>query len=165
MLTEIQWKKITDLQTILDERILTEKGLVSSDTINSRFLALLVELGEFTNKQRCFKYWSNKLAEPKIVLLDEYIDCLHFLISLSISLEIDLKIYQFKKLEQELLDLIIMTFSQTIKVQKEQNQANFYLLYDYFFNIAIKLGWTADDIYNAYLLKNNTNHKRQDNNY
>ncbi|WP_425289035.1 dUTP diphosphatase [Spiroplasma endosymbiont of Clivina fossor] len=45
----------------LDARIL-EKKLLVEKTIDKRFLALLVELSEFSNELRCFKYWSNRMT-------------------------------------------------------------------------------------------------------
>lgn len=51
--------------------------------LGDRILALSVEVGEFANATRCFKYWSNKPSESKERLLDEYADILHFMLSVA----------------------------------------------------------------------------------
>lgn len=166
MLTNDQWNELIVLQNSLDKRILQEKGLLEIETINHRFLALLVELSEFTNEERSFKYWSSKPGSQKDKLLSEYVDCLHFIISLSISLKIDLSKYEFNNIfDEDLIQLIINTFNQILISQKKSEQKDFYLLCDYFLSIANKLNFTNDDIYETYILKNKINHERQDNNY
>lgn len=50
--------------------------------LNDRLLALFAEVGEFANATRCFKYWSRKPQESKERLLDEYVDILHFYLSI-----------------------------------------------------------------------------------
>ena len=55
-----------------------EKVLLT-DTI----LACLVELGEYANETRCFKHWSKKEPSHKNIRIMEYIDCLHFFLSIA----------------------------------------------------------------------------------
>ncbi len=57
-----------------------------------KMLALLVEIGELANETRCFKYWSNKPASEREVILEEYVDGLHFILSIGIDLGIDKKL-------------------------------------------------------------------------
>lgn len=54
----------------------------SKEFLNERILALFTEVAEFANATRCFKYWSKKPAENKERLLDEYVDILHFYLSI-----------------------------------------------------------------------------------
>jgi len=55
--------------------------------LNDRILALFTEVGEFANATKCFKYWSNKPAESKERLLDEYVDILHFYLSIGNTMQ------------------------------------------------------------------------------
>ena len=59
----------------------------SKDFLNERILALFVEVGEFANATRSFKYWSKKPPESKERLLDEYVDMLHFYLSIGNTME------------------------------------------------------------------------------
>lgn len=88
-------KTLFEMQEKLDNTILDKlndsPGLFDvkpKDLINQRLLALMVEVGEFANalKSEGFKYWSTKPAESRDRLLDEYVDVLHFFLSVGLSL-------------------------------------------------------------------------------
>ncbi|MGQ8924303.1 dUTP diphosphatase, partial [Bacillus halotolerans] len=90
-------QKMFEMQKALDERIIKEKGLEGQDLLPNLILALQVELAECANEWRGFKHWSND-REPRICLIDkkgqtakeyyknplleEYVDCLHFILSI-----------------------------------------------------------------------------------
>ena len=65
--------------SIGDEMIIVNHNDINF--LNERLLALFAEVGEFANATRCFKYWSHKPSESKERLLDEYVDILHFYLS------------------------------------------------------------------------------------
>jgi dimeric dUTPase (all-alpha-NTP-PPase superfamily) len=70
--------------------------------------ALLVELGEFANETRCFKFWSLKPASPKeVVILDEYADGMHFFLSLGIPLGVTTFSHRYKIREKDLSRAIV----------------------------------------------------------
>ena len=48
-------------------------------------LALLVEIGELANETRSFKFWSVKPASEKKIILEEFVDGIHFILSLGIE--------------------------------------------------------------------------------
>lgn len=78
-------KELLDKQKELDLYIAKEKNLrdpYDTKWLESRKLALLVEVAELANATRCFKYWSNKGPESKERMLDESANCLHFCLSL-----------------------------------------------------------------------------------
>lgn len=77
------------LQKELDDRIAKEHDLQPKKLLKEKMLALLVEIGELANETRCFKYWSNKPASEREVILEEYVDGLHFILSIGIDLGID----------------------------------------------------------------------------
>lgn len=55
------------------------------DTIGDRKVAFKVELGELANEIGYFKYWKESHVIKKDRVLDEWADCLAFLISIMIS--------------------------------------------------------------------------------
>src|SRR5690606_9719609 len=94
--------KFFNLQRQLDEHILDEHPeLKGQDNLDWKILALQVELGECANEWRGFKKWSNdqeprtrKLVNGDIMkgeyeysnpLLEEYVDCLHFILSIGLE--------------------------------------------------------------------------------
>src|SRR5690625_3424078 len=94
--------KLFRIQRKLDEHIEKEHPRrPGEDRLAKKILALQVELGECANEWRGFKFWSND-QEPRTKhnifkhgirlnpvdkqinpLLEEYVDCLHFFISIA----------------------------------------------------------------------------------
>lgn len=90
----MQIRELLEQQKKLDQYIIDKQfngiddglgNISGSDErfLSDRILALSVEVGEFANATRCFKYWSLKPPESKERLLDEYADILHFLLSVA----------------------------------------------------------------------------------
>lgn len=77
--------KMLQTQKALDDRIRKEKGLEDQDLTQQTFLALLVELGEMSNEWAKFKFWKEN-PQPKSGLLEEYVDALHFFLSLGLQI-------------------------------------------------------------------------------
>lgn len=161
-----EWKAIINLQQELDAKITLSKSLNNEDIIHQRILALIVELSEFSNELRCFKYWSTRMTyDSKQRVLDEYVDCLHFIVSIGLTFKIDLEVYKYQsQSENDLTTLILMTMTQIINFWKEQ-ATDYNLILDYFFTIAKILDFSFLDIYEAYVNKNQINHQRISNNY
>ena len=82
----IDFSLLYEKQKGLDENIASNHHVTYASTRNRRIIALLVEIGEFANSTRCFKYWSNKPSETKERVLDEYADGLHFFLSVGIDI-------------------------------------------------------------------------------
>jgi len=76
-------KELLEKQKNLDDFILKEININYKDRLNSSILALVVEIGEMANEIRSHKYWSKKAPSPKEVVLDEFVDCLHFILSIA----------------------------------------------------------------------------------
>ena len=81
------YKKQNDLDAYIVKKSMNEVYSIDMNHndmgfLNDRLLALFVEVGEFANATRCFKYWSKKPSESKERLLDEYVDMLHFWLSI-----------------------------------------------------------------------------------
>ena len=76
-------KKLSEMQKVLDERIVKEHGLEGKDLEENKILALLVEVNELANETRCFKHWSTKGPSEESVLFEEYVDSLHFFLSIA----------------------------------------------------------------------------------
>ncbi|KAB3540994.1 dUTPase [Alkaliphilus pronyensis] len=157
--------KLFEIQKNLDMKILREHNLENENLISRKILALLVELGELANETRCFKYWSLKSPAEKKVILEEYVDCLHFI--LSIGLE---KGYSKLTIENTLstataTDMFLEVFKEITIFQLDQTQDNYKGLWKRFIELGIALGFNHKEIEDSYLIKNKINHKRQEEGY
>jgi len=103
-------------------------------------------------------------------LLEEYVDCLHFI--LSIGNEFGYKaeyLYVWdEELEGETVDVFIELMywvSQISSNDKFKRRAAFRTVCYIFFNLGERLGFTWDQVEQAYLEKNAVNHQRQESGY
>ncbi|RKN87022.1 hypothetical protein D7M11_02115 [Paenibacillus ginsengarvi] len=181
-------KQLYEMQKELDVRIIKEKGLEGVDLLPNTVLALQVEVGELANEWRGFKHWSNdqsprtkKIHSDRDAyletnpLLEEYVDCLHFNLSLYRQLNLNISNYLHEDLSGDLTGLteaFIHAFDWASKIywatttkRPSMAEKSLYRLTDVLLTIAKLLGFTRDQIAEAYIAKNKTNHDRQTNGY
>jgi dimeric dUTPase (all-alpha-NTP-PPase superfamily) len=159
---------IFEKQRELDKRIIRDKGLEDQDLFNNTHLALLVEIGELANETRCFKHWSNKGPSENDVISEEFVDGVHFFISLAINIGIKPENfvvtcdYTEETLTESFLELYTMVANVgTLDIEDELHSA-----FSLFIGIAEKfLGFTWEEVVKAYERKNAINHERQSSGY
>ncbi|MDF9866616.1 dimeric dUTPase (all-alpha-NTP-PPase superfamily) [Bacilli bacterium PM5-3] len=151
-------------QDELDKKICKKHNISSKDTVTERVLAFLVELGELANETRCFKYWSIKKASGKEIILEEYVDGIHFLVSLSNELNMNL-IFDVEKSDVSLTEQFVDIFSDAKNLKNNFNNDNLSALFIKFLTLGLGLSFDQDAIISGYLEKNKTNHQRQEENY
>ncbi len=158
--------KIVELQQRLDRRIYNKFDLIESSTFSKRKLALIVELSELANEVRCFKFWSLKEPSSNNIILEEFVDCFHFIVSLGLTMHADFMKVDFK--DNSCDSCLTTQFTNIISMCSNLTIENLNLYYDLFNEIntlAFNLGFTSNEIYDAYISKNEVNHLRQDNDY
>ena len=151
-------------QEILDKAICQKHNLNSKETINERILAFLVELGELANETRCFKYWSIREASETKIILEEYVDGIHFLTSLANELDMTLEI-EITESTKSLTSQFIDVFAFAGILEANFNQENLSILINKYLVLGFSLGFNEADIIAGYLAKNKINHQRQEENY
>ncbi|RXI98499.1 dUTPase [Anaerobacillus alkaliphilus] len=158
--------KMFQMQKELDDRIRKEHGLMDEDLIDKKILAFQVELAELANETRCFKYWSLKPPSDRAVILEEYVDGLHFL--LSIGLETSTTNVLDESFNQEkvsLTDQFATLFEVTSQFRKTKSEKQLSILFQQYIYLGSLLHFTILEIETAYVGKNEVNHERQDKGY
>lgn len=164
----MQLKDIVEMQKVLDGRILESFNKASSETIMNRILAMLVELGELANETRCFKYWSKKGPAEREVILEEYVDGIHFIVSLGNEINFNFvedDIFAVQPFTCNQTESFIKIFKRVCDIANNFDGANFEMLFKDYVSLGYQLGFTKHDIFRAYESKNKVNHERQENNY
>lgn len=162
----IDLSKLYPLQEGLDKDIALRHNVTYESTFHSRLLALIVELGEFANETRCFKYWSLKASSPKEVVLEEYVDGLHFLLSLGIPLKVKKTIYSIEKNnEYNLVTAILDTYLESLKLKDNYSLNQYEKAFGCYLNLIAYLDFKPEEVINAYLAKLKVNYSRQENKY
>ena len=153
------------LQAELDQEIAASHQVDYESTFSRRVLALLVELGEFANETRCFKYWSFKEPSPKDVILDEYADGLHFLLSLGIPLGVTEYTHYFRVEEKDLTKAIMKVYADVSDLHEHYDVDHYAKAFRDYLNIIPLFDYGEEEVLDAYVKKLGTNHKRQKEHY
>ena len=147
-------KKMLKAQKELDAALF-EKGGLKEYPIEQIKTAYRVELGEALQEWKSFKYWKkNKGIIDINKLLEELSDCLHF----ALSLENEIKNYNYKEVfkyydKYDLYEIIDKCFTIYGTVLGDT------------IALGLKLGFTLDQLEEAYYKKNKINWDRIANNY
>jgi dimeric dUTPase (all-alpha-NTP-PPase superfamily) len=160
-------------QRILDDEIKKEFGL-KEIPLNKIRVAFYTELGE--TYQACKKYWCWWKRTCKEVdradLLEELADCLHFALSFQIrEAEMsNVNKHRFKSWDEMVRSLVINT---EFGIKFDYEGVNLEdVAFEYSANyvtctiaLAKILGYSIEELYLAYLKKNNVNHRRVESGY
>lgn len=164
--------KLKVKQAKLDSFIFKKHDTNHRQTFRLRIISFLVELNEFYNEERSFKFWSNRPASNLEVLLDEYIDALHFLLSVSCDInfnfEVDLqtKPWSLDRVSPPLSKIYLMTTEATLVFEEDPSTQHFRALFWRFWQIAEVLQFNnVAQIQAAYARKYAVNFDRQNHNY
>ncbi|EGL82079.1 dUTPase [Caldalkalibacillus thermarum TA2.A1] len=187
--------KLFEIQRELDQHIVEKKGLQGQDLLPKKILALQVELGELCNCWRGFKFWSedqeprrksfrwvvveekeNSSLEQEVEyypLLEEYVDCLHFLLSIGLEIgeddlanltpnkESDL-VFTFIECNEELSKFVRHYYDGGLEIDWKVAYID---LFEKFLGLGEQLGFTWEEIEESYFEKNRINHERQESGY
>lgn len=164
------------------KKLMDRIGYNEPDRFEKTILALLVEVGECANEWRGFKYWS-KNQEPvtekldvkqihkvrnkeiksvdelfKNPLLEEYVDGLHFVLQLGIEFGVKSDVRFRPQKVGSLIEQFNLIFHHA-------SNYRYIKLFDYYCGLGEMLGFTWEQIQQAYMEKNKINHERQNNGY
>ena len=143
----------------------SNSNLTYEETKDKRLLALLVELGEFANATRTFKFWSFKPSESKERVLDEFADGLHFLLSLGLAYKYEVDSIEVDTVEADLTTVILNSYHYINEFYIDRSFVKYVKMFESYLKILATLGYSWSDAYDAYFLKLEENHHRQETNY
>jgi len=163
----MQLKKLYQMQKALDTHIEEKHQLLDEDLFERKILALLVEIGELANETRCFKFWSVKPSSAKDVILEEFVDGIHFILSLGLECGFDAQQIELNDHESSLnVTAQFLRIYELISIfQKAKNLLSYIELFEAYLQIAELLGFSQLEMEQAYFQKNEVNYQRQQNNY
>lgn len=164
-------KEMFEAQSRFDNSLIKNKKLEERNLFNNKVLAAIIELSECANEIRFFKYWSNKGPSPKEVILEEYVDCFHFVLSMGNDLKEDYIMERDYRPRLSYADLTddfllihssIINFSGAVTMKEKRIVEIYYIeIVEYLLGVAYKMGFTEKEIEMAYYKKNDINFKRQ----
>ncbi|CEA05645.1 dUTPase [Metalysinibacillus saudimassiliensis] len=157
-------QKLFEMQAALDAFIEKTQN-ITHDVFREKGLALLVELGELANETRCFKFWSTKGPSAREVILEEFVDSIHFMLSLGIMCELKFEEWQITEQPHNLTELFLRAQAAIITFLNSPTENTYTAIWDSYALLAYNLDFTPEDIVRAYIAKNEENYARQRSGY
>ncbi|MGM8213325.1 dUTP diphosphatase [Virgibacillus sp. W0430] len=157
----MNWKELFTMQAALDQYIVDKHALSDKNLFEKKYLALLVELGELANETRCFKFWSTKSRNESSVILEEYVDNIHFILSLGIEKGYILETIQFEVESDSETAQFNNVFAACTLFYEHPSVENYKNLFKRYLQLGKTLGFNEKDIQKAYKDKNEINYERQ----
>lgn len=161
----IQLTQLLEAQAKLDAHIQSQHQVTYATTRDKRLLALLVEVGEMINETKTFKFWSKKPSAEKPIILDEYADGLHFLLSLAIEVGSAKVAYDIVAPKLTLTQATLQVFTAISGLVTTWNALNLEAAFQAYLNLIPLLGFDAETVIEAYFKKLGVNYTRQQNAY
>ena len=161
----MNWRKLFQIQKELDQRIIRKHQLEGENLIDRKILAFQVELGEMANETRCFKFWSLKPSSPHEKILEEYVDGLHFLLSIGLDMAYVFEALEPVKSDENLSEGFQSVYRKASCFEQEKSHENYRGLFQSYLTLSKRLDFTEAEIMGAYLEKNEVNHQRQEQGY
>ncbi|UPW82374.1 dUTP diphosphatase [Lysinibacillus sp. Ag94] len=139
---------------------------IEHDVFKEKGLALMVELAELANETRCFKFWSTKGASERDVILEEYVDSIHFILSLGL-LKGYTAIEKWPVIEEkrDLTETFLMTQDYILSFISQPTEDRYLAIWQCYGLLAFNLGFSFEDVVAAYIEKNEENYNRQRSGY
>lgn len=159
-------EKLLDMQEKLDQHIEQEHGLENADLIEKKILALLVEVGELANETRSFKFWSKKSSSSKEVILEEFVDGIHFILSLGLEIGIQqFDLGETNYANEDVTKQFLEVFKSANYFSEERSVEHFQQLFRHYVYLGELLGFSHEEVFDAYVKKNEVNYNRQKEGY
>ena len=130
---------------------------------------------EYIDCEECDSSGTSHMINP---LLEEYVDCLHFILSIGLELGAEKKFADevnfnigTRTITRDTLDIFQQMFNQVNLLSQHTKVKSFFEcdvyndLFSIFSTLGDSLGFTEEQIEQAYISKNEVNHERQENGY
>lgn len=161
----MDWSALYTTQKQLDYYIEAQHDLIDKDMFEEKSLALLVELGELANETRCFKFWSTKPRNEESIILEEYVDGLHFILSLGLEKNYYYSSKVLKAVSNNETEQFNQIFQACVTFKQYPTMPHYETLFECYLQLGELLGFSEESIQHAYLRKNEINYERQNQGY
>ncbi|AZZ65431.1 hypothetical protein DMC14_001340 [Metamycoplasma phocicerebrale] len=154
------------LQLIFDAQKRLDKAF--SDNIDKKerelfdikiVIALLVELGEFANEVKAFKYWKKDKKIDRQKMLEEFADGIHFITSIAYPLNVSSEIEPEIKYDNFNLQLAL-TYKLFCNLLENKNKESVFEAFKAYLGLGSLMNIKENEIIESYLFKNQKNYQR-----
>jgi dimeric dUTPase (all-alpha-NTP-PPase superfamily) len=147
------------------DNIFLERYGDSIEIENKNILELLVELGEFANESKVFKYWSIKKPKDKDIVLEEAADCLLMIMYFCHRLDMDLSDIKLNDYDEDATSIFIRLFDECSELKGDIIESRLINALNDLILVVDKLGYSNKDFIKICLKKININFERLNSDY
>ena len=158
-----KWNKIYQYNIYLDN-IFKEKYKNDNKLIEKNGIELLVEIGEFINETKVFKYWTSKLPD-KDKMLDEYADVITMILTFYHELDMNIQKLNVDIKETDLLILFKDMYNLALNFIETNLESDLEKLFMITLYIGKILEFSEEEIINAIENKQKIIEKRLNSDY
>ena len=147
------FKEVYITESSIDDMFSSRYGDIrTGEVFKKNCIELLVELGEFINETKCFKYWSIKKPNKEQVL-DELADVLKMLMTFLHVINKEIKEYELNDIDCNLMTLINDTYIMATDIMNNISEELIDSMFKNVLGIAYKLELSKKEIIDAIIKK------------
>ena len=158
-----RWNKIYQNNRYLDE-IFIKKYQNDDRLYDKNCLELMVEIGEFVNETKVFKYWTIKNPN-KDKMLEEYADVITMILSFYGLYNLEIQKLDYKIDENDILKIIMELYNKAYKFYKNKDKKLLEEIFQYILYIGKLLDLKEIEILDAIEKKQKIIEERLNSNY
>ncbi len=159
----IRWNKIYQNNRYLDE-IFIKKYQNDDRLYDKNCLELMVEIGEFVNETKVFKYWTIKNPN-KDEMLEEYADVITMILSFYGLYNLEIQKLDYKIDENDILKIIMELYNKAYNFYKNKDKKLLEEIFQYILYIGKLLDLKEIEILDAIEKKQKIIEERLNSNY
>ena len=159
----IRWNKIYQNNRYLDE-IFIKKYQNDDRLYDKNCLELMVEIGEFVNETKVFKYWTIKNPN-KDEMLEEYADVITMILSFYGLYNLEIQKLDYKIDENDILKIIMELYNKAYNFYKNKDKKLLEEIFQYILYIGKLLDLKETEILDAIEKKQKIIEERLNSNY
>ncbi|CAM9123817.1 dUTP diphosphatase [Mycoplasma todarodis] len=160
----MDFTRILNMQSELDRNIEKAHGVENEDLTNRKLVALIVEIGEFANEIRPFKYWKKTMDINEDHVKEEFVDGIHFFLSLTLKAGGSPVVDPIIVSEDQNIQLSTL-FEETSKLNSEFTGEQLAKAFGIYMGMGKLVGLKETEIEKFYIEKNRVNYERVLNGY
>ncbi|CAM9105226.1 dUTP diphosphatase [Mycoplasma marinum] len=160
----MNFTKILNMQSELDRNIEKAHNVTGEDLTNRKIVALIVEIGEFANEIRPFKYWKKTININEDLVKEEFVDGIHFFLSLTLNIGNSPIVEPIIISDDQNIQLATL-FEETSKLNSNFEKEQLAKAFGIYMGMAKLVGLKEDEIEKFYIEKNRVNYERILNGY
>lgn len=139
-------EKLYEFQNKLDKDMQKRLDVQGKLLLSQKLLALQVKIGELANETQCFKFWMSKKAPARRKILNKYIECIYFILSIGIEKGFTETEFAVKEVEYELTEQFLNLFIDMNDFMVCSSKDHYVTLMEDLLGLSLGFGFSQDDI-------------------